>query len=172
VANAVLDGTDAVMLSEETAIGRYPVEAVRIMRRIAAEAETALVPRVTVPPPRADLPASIAHAACDVAARIGAHAIVVATRSGLTARQVARYRPRAPIVALTPDAAVRRRLSIVWGVTALAVPWYGQGAVLLERFREPLRESGVAPAGAPVVVVGAWPFGVPGTTNLVHVTTA
>jgi pyruvate kinase len=171
VANAVLDGTDAVMLSEETAIGRYPVEAVRIMRRIAAEAETALVPRV-IAPPQADLPASIAHAACDVAARIGAHAIVVATRSGLTARQVARYRPRAPIVALTPDATVRRRLSIVWGVTALAVPWYGQGAVLLERFREPLRGSGVAPAGAPVVVVGAWPFGVPGTTNLVHVATA
>lgn len=171
VANAVLDGTDAVMLSEETAIGRYPIEAVRIMRRIAAEAETVLVPRVTEPPP-GDLPAAIAHAACDVAARTGAHAIVVATRSGLTARQVARYRPRMPIVALTPDEAIRRRLSVVWGVTAVAVPWYGQGAVLLERFREPVRECGIAPHGAPVVVVGAWPFGVPGATNLVHVTTA
>ena len=171
VANAVLDGSDAVMLSEETAIGRYPVDAVRVMRRIAAEAETALVPR-TIDAPAGDLPAAIAHAACDLAARTAAHAIVVATRSGLTARQVARYRPRMPIVALAPDEIVRRRLSLVWGVTAVAVPWYGQGAVLLERFREPLRESGVAPAGAPVVVVGAWPFGVPGTTNLVHVTTA
>jgi pyruvate kinase len=171
VANAVLDGTDAVMLSEETAIGRYPVEAVRVMGRIATEAETALTPRVTEPPP-GDSPAAIAYAACDLAARTGAHAIVVATRSGLTARQVARYRPRAPIVALTPNEAIRRRLSIVWGVTALAVSWYGQGAVLLERFREPLRESGVAPSGAPVVVVGAWPFGVPGATNLVHATTA
>jgi pyruvate kinase len=171
VANAVLDGSDAVMLSEETAVGRYPVEAVRIMGRIAAEAETALVPRVTEPPP-ADSPAAIAYAACDLAARTGAHAIVVATRSGLTARQVARYRPRAPIVALTPSEAIRRRLSIVWGVTALAVSWYGQGAVLLERFREPLRECTIAPHGAPVVVVGAWPFGAPGATNLVHVTTA
>jgi len=171
VANAVLDGTDAVMLSEETAIGRRPVDAVRMMARIAAEAETVLVPRLTEAPP-SDPPAAIAHAACVLAARTEARAIVVATRSGLTARQVARWRPRAPIVALTPNEAVRRRLSLVWGVTAIAVAWYGQGAVLLERFRDPLRESAVAPPGAPVVVVGAWPFGVPGATNLVHATTA
>jgi pyruvate kinase len=168
VANAALDGTDAVMLSEETAIGSYPVEAVRVMDRILTEAERLLPARAGTR--RGEVAAMIADAACEMAARVGARAIVVPTRSGFTARQVASHRPRVPIVALTPDEAVRRRLSLVWGVTAVAAPWFTDVAALAG-FRDTVRATGLVAAGAPVVLTAGWPFGHPGTTNLVHVTT-
>jgi pyruvate kinase len=168
VANAVLDGTDAVMLSEETAIGRYPIEAVTVMERILRGAETLLAPRLGEP--GAEVAEMIAHSACTMAARIGAQAIVVPTRSGFTACKVAQHRPRMPILALTPDEAVRRRLSLVWGVTAITVPWYADTDALLSGFREPVRASGLVTAGGPVVVTAGWPFALPGLTNLVHVT--
>jgi pyruvate kinase len=167
VANAVLDGTDAVMLSEETAVGRHPVEAVQVMGRILDQAEAALEPCTDeMGSGVSDL---IAQAACNVAARLGAAAIVVATRSGYTARKVARHRPRLPVIALTPDETVRRRLSLVWGVTALPMPWEESPEVLLDRFRDPVRAAGLVPAGARVVVTAGWPSGARGTTNLVHV---
>jgi pyruvate kinase len=168
VANAVLDGTDAVMLSEETAIGRYPVEAVRVMDRILRAAETLLTPRMTEH--GSEIAEMIAHSACNMAERIAAQAIVVPTRSGFTARKVAQHRPRVPILALTPDEAVRRRLSLVWGVTAITVPWYTDTDALLAGFRDPVRASGFVAAGAPVIVTAGWPFARPGLTNLVHVT--
>ena len=167
VANAVLDGTDAVMLSEETAVGRYPLDAVRVMHRIATEAEKLLAPRTGGA--GADVADLIAEAACAMAERVAARAIVVPTRSGFTARQVARRRPRPPILALTPDETVRRRLSLVWGVTAVTVPWYGDADAGLAGFREPLR--GLVPAGSPIVITAGYPFGHGGITNLVHVTT-
>jgi pyruvate kinase len=171
VANAVVDGTDAVMLSEETAVGRHPVEAVRVMRRILEEAET--LPPVHPPEETDDLADELARAACELAARLGARAIVVPTRRGGTARKVARRRPPVPVLALAPDETVRRQLSLVWGVTAVTVPWYGTGeaAALLERVREPLRAEGLVPAGSRIVVTAAWPFDRPGVTNLVHVAT-
>jgi pyruvate kinase len=167
VANAVLDGTDAVMLSEETAVGRFPVEAVGVMQRILREAEGVLAPRSGE---AEDVPGMIADAACRMAERIEAKAIVVPTRSGATARRVARHRPRAPIVALAPDDAVRRRLSLVWGVTALTVSWFADTDALLAGFRDPLRRTGLVAEGAPVVLTGTWPFGGSAHTNLVHVT--
>jgi len=179
VANAVLDGTDAVMLSEETAIGRYPVEAVRVMHRILVEAERILPARTGEPGPEpaATEPAAaepapmIAHAACAMAARVGARAIVVPTRSGFTARQVARYRPPVAIVALTPDDVVRRRLALVWGVTAVTVSWFPDTDAVLRGFRDPVRSTGLVPDGAAVIVTAAWPFAGPALTNLLHVTT-
>jgi pyruvate kinase len=170
VANAVLDGTDAVMLSEETAVGRYPVAAVEVMRRILEQAETALEPRTDEM--GAGVSDLIAQAACHVATQLGAAAIVVATRSGFTARKVARHRPRLPVIALTPDESVRRRLSLVWGITALYMAWEENPEVLLTRFREPLRASGLVAPGARVVVTAGWPSGERGTTNLVHVSEA
>jgi pyruvate kinase len=169
VANAVLDGTDAVMLSEETAVGRHPVDAVRVMRRIVAEAD----PRVAARPSEtggevADL---IARAACALAVEVGAAAIVVPTLSGFTARKVARHRPHVPIIALTGSERVRRQLSLVWGVTAVAVPWYADAGGVLNGFREPVRATGLAPDGAAVVVTAGWPFARSGVTNLVHVAT-
>jgi pyruvate kinase len=165
VANAVLDGTDAVMLSEETAIGRYPVEAVRVMDRILAEAEPMLAPRRELAGQEAA--DAIACAAIQLAERVGAAAMVVPTASGFTARKIASTRPRIPILALTNSEVVRRRLSLVWGVRALSAPWFGESAPVLERFRETVR--GHVSAGSTVVVTAGFPFARPGTTNLVHV---
>ncbi len=167
VANAVLDGTDAVMLSEETAMGKYPVESVRIMDRILAEAEPLLQPRRDILGP--DSAEAIAHAACMIAERVNASAIIVPTSTGFTARRVARYRPRIPILVLTNSETVRRSLSLVWGVTALAAPWFNETSPVLERFRDSIQ--GLVSPGATVVVTAGWPFARPGTTNLVHVST-
>jgi pyruvate kinase len=108
VANAALDGTDAVMLSEETAVGEHPVDAVRMMSRILAAAEPLLTSRAGEP--GRDPAELIARAACDMAERLGARGIVVPTGSGFTARKVAAHRPRVPILALTPEESIRRRL--------------------------------------------------------------
>jgi len=167
VANAVLDGTDAVMLSEETAMGDYPVESVRMMDRILAEAEPLLAPRRDVMGP--DPADALAHAACLLAERVGAAAIVVLTTSGFTARKVACYRPRIPLLALAKSEEVRRRLQLVWGVRALPAPWFTDAMPVLDRFRDSVR--GHVPEGSSVVVTAGWPFGRPGTTNLVHVAT-
>jgi pyruvate kinase len=167
VANAVLDGTDAVMLSEETAIGKYPVESVRIMDRILAEAEPLLQRRQEILGP--DSAEAIAHAACMIAERVNASAIIVPTSTGFTARRIARYRPRIPILVLTNSETVRRSLALVWGVTALSASWFNETSPVLERFRDSI--SGLVPKGATVVVTAGWPFARPGTTNLVHVTT-
>jgi pyruvate kinase len=167
VANAVLDGTDAVMLSEETAAGEYPIESVRMMEAILREAEPLLQPRRDVMGPEAA--DAIAHAAVGLAERVGASAIVVLTGSGFTARKLACYRPRIPIVVLTNDDGVRRRLQLVWGVKAIMAPWFTDTSNVLERFRESV--AGVLPSGSTVVVTAGWPFARPGTTNLLHVAT-
>lgn len=171
VANAALDGTDAVMLSEETAVGVHPVDAVRMMGRILAAAEPLLTSRAgELGRDPAEL---IARAACEMVERLGARAVVVPTRSGFTARKVAAHRPPVPILALTPEESVRRRLSLVWGVTAVTVPWLtaSDTPAALERFREPVRATGLVPEGACVIVTAGWPVAQPGTTNLLHVTT-
>jgi len=170
VANAVLDGSDAVMLSEETAIGRYPVEAVCMMERILVQAEPLLTPRLD--PGGRDVADRITRAACEMAREVGAAAIVVPTLSGATARMIARHRPAVPIIALAPDPAVRRRLSLVWGVTAVAVPDYADAKTLLEQFAGPARSTGLLAAGATVVLTAGLPFGTPGKANLLHVAVA
>ncbi len=171
VANAALDGSDAVMLSEETAIGAHPIEAVKTMGRILATAETRLAPRAGEP--RREPAELIARAACELAERLDAAAIVVPTRSGATAREVAAHRPRTSIVALAQDATVRRRLSLVWGITVVAVSWPvpRKAPELLERFREPLRATGLVPAGARVVLAAGWPPKQRHAANLLYVTT-
>jgi pyruvate kinase len=169
VANAVLDGTDAVMLSEETAVGKHPVESVRMMERIVAQAEPLVLPRDeasgTAP---ADL---VPLAACDLARRLGAAAIVVPTLSGFTARRIARHRPRVPVIALTADERVRRRLSLVWGVTAVPVPPATDARRILDTFRAPVLATGLVSPGATVVVTASWPFSQTGAANLLHVAT-
>ncbi|MCC7078723.1 MAG: pyruvate kinase [Acidimicrobiia bacterium] len=174
VANAVLDGADALMLSEETAVGGHPAAAVSAMARIAAEAETIEAPRMrrltdTI---LGDEPAYITRLACRVAEQIGAAAIIVPTKTGFTARQVARWRPRTPIIALASDPSVRRRLSLTWGVTALSAPWYGTGAeAVFWNFTEPVRRAALVGPGAKVVLTAGWPMGEGGITNTVHVAT-
>lgn len=126
VANAVLDGSDALMLSEETAVGQYPVRAVQTMAAIATEAERAGLPTIAeqsteVIPTLRDAEA-VAHAACEIATRLRAEAIVTVTLLGVTARLVAKYRPSQPIIAATPRPETYRRLALVRGVTPLLLP--------------------------------------------------
>jgi pyruvate kinase len=144
------------------------VEAVAVMQRILRAVEEELPPRAHEPD--AGVSENVARAAGTLADQVGAAAIVVATRSGFSARNVARHRPRVPIVALTPDEATRRRLSLVWGVAALAAPWFDDTDALLAGFRDAVRPTGLVPEGAPVVVTAGWPFADAGTTNLLHVT--
>lgn len=168
VANAVLDGTDAVMLSEETAIGQYPVEAVRVMRRICAEMDAL----VEAPEgASAGVEESLAATACELAARLGARAIVVATQSGFTARQVARHRPHVPIIVLTPTETVRRRLSLVWGISAVRAVTWGDATRFLHELGAPVCGTGLVRSGDLVVVIAGWPLAQPGITNLLHVAT-
>jgi pyruvate kinase len=116
VANAVLDGTDAVMLSEETASGNYPIEAIRFMDRICRTAETGFpYHHFLEMVPKKDVSESVAHAACVLAEHLDAKVIVSRTYSGATARFISRFRPKQPIIALSPEAKTVRRLAMIWG---------------------------------------------------------
>jgi pyruvate kinase len=172
VANAIFDGTDAVMLSQETAVGQYPVEAVATMGRIAREAEA--TPYLSAPPPPAvgklDVPATVSRAAVQVATDLGAKAIVAFTESGATARYVSRFRPRTQIIGLTTSEAARRRMALFWGVetaTPLGVGTQVRG-MIDEADARVVREGLLAPGDLIVVVAGS-PGGRGGTNRvLVH----
>ena len=173
VANAVLDGTDAVMLSEETAIGRFPLDAVRMMAAIAADAESSFpfdtwIDRFETGGP---LPQVVARAACAMAADLDAAAIVTYTQTGRTAQRVARYRPRAPIIAATPHVETYRRLALVWGVTPLLnqnQPAETDG-LINGSLGAALADSGVQ-RGDTLVITAAVPVGST-VTNLIKVET-
>ncbi|MFC1983804.1 pyruvate kinase [Chloroflexota bacterium] len=173
VANAILDGSDALMLSEETAIGSYPVEAVEMMARIALEAETAF-PYVQMlherwqefPPEVND---ATARAACQIAHQVNAKAIITFTTGGTTALRLSKYRPKHPILALTPSEIVVRRLSLVWGVMPIRKPELVELEEIFELAREVAQETNIAKKGDLVVITAGLPLRVPGSTNLVRV---
>lgn len=173
VANAILDGTDAVMLSGETATGKYPVESVLMMKQIAEITERALPYSVwrgrlegTGHP--GSVTEAIGRASCAIAEEIGAAAIASATLSGYTARQIARFRPRIPIFAVSPSAHTQRRLALVWGVETLLVPDFADTDTMLEETAEALRNTGLE-AGQQVVITAGVPFQMSGHTNLIKV---
>src|SRR5690606_941172 len=174
MATAICDVTAAVMLSAETATGRYPVEAVRMMVRIAERADRALAEsdqgRWTQGPAAATVTDAISLASCTVARGLGAGAILTATHSGHTARMVARYRPPTPVIAATPFGAVARRLSLVWGVTPVIVPATETTDRMMEESLTAAVRAGLVEAGDLVVITAGVPVGVAGTTNLVQVT--
>lgn len=173
IANSIFDGTDAIMLSQETAIGKYPVEAVKVMTRVALETEASLPYDKIVREKFADLEPvtddAISYAACHTARRLGAAAIVAFTMSGSTARRVAKYRPGIPILAATPSPRQRRRLLLPWGVFPYEVP---EPATVHDLFAEGVRlclETGIARRGDLIVITAGLPIAVPGTTNLLKV---
>jgi pyruvate kinase len=173
VANAIYDGTDAVMLSAETAIGSYPVEAVTMMSRIARETEAALPYERRIAERGSDLEPhtddAIAYAACHTSHQLDARAILAFTESGSTAWRVCKYRPRVPIVAITPNDAVQRRLVLAWGVYPYQIPPPSNVDDLFTRGSALARELGVAKEGDLVVITGGIPIGIIGTTNLLKV---
>jgi len=172
VAAAVWDGADGVMLSEETAVGRYPVEAVQAMANACRAAESGEV-QIRVPGLASELvgkiPAAIAHAACTVAQEVGAQAIVCATVSGWTARLVASFRPSVPVAAATPEEATARRLTLVWGVVPLKIDPQDNPEDLAAASVQAAREAGLVKPGDRVVLTAGLPFWKPGTTNLIRV---
>ncbi len=173
VANAIFDGTDAVMLSAETSIGKHPVQAVRMMAQIAREIDPAL-PYEKMLHEKHDLAKgktddAIAFNACHTAHQLGAKAIVAFTHSGSTAMRVSRYRPRAPILATTPFDSVRRRLALSWGVCSFEVSGVRSVDDLFQRASQTAMEAGMARKKDLVVVTAGIPLGIPGTTNLFKV---
>jgi pyruvate kinase len=172
VANAILDGTDAVMLSAETAVGRYPVEAVRMMDRIAVEVETSS-PQLYQPARhherRLGIAEAVAAAACRLSHDLRARAIVVITRSGKTAQLVSKNRPAEPIVALTEDDAVARSLCLWWGVHPVVTEFREDTDAMLVHAEDELLRRGLVEPGDILVVTGSAPIIARGRTNFVKV---
>jgi len=173
VANAVLDGSDALMLSEETAIGSYPVEATATMAKIALEAESAFpyeqILRERWQDVLPEVNDATARAACQMAQQVQASAIIAFTTGGTTALRVSKYRPRQPILAVTPSDTVVRRLSLAWGVLPIRKPECSKLEEVFILAREVALESNVARRGDFVVITAGLPLAVPGSTNLVKV---
>jgi pyruvate kinase len=190
VANAILDGTDAVMLSAETAVGQYPLEAVQAMDRIAREMESQRQGRgATIDAALGRRSSSdgvllhhrspqsgpirtedaIAVAVCAAAEMLSAPLIVCFTSSGFTARKVATCRPTVPVFACTPEPETFRQLSLVWGVTPALTDHSTNYDTMLAVARQQILERGLAQPGERLVVTAGVPFDMPGTTNLLKV---
>ncbi len=169
VANAIYDGTDAVMLSAETSVGKYPVQAVQFMARIAAETEFSISKRGFQEPQPGPHPANaeiLADAAYRAAREAKVAAIVVFTASGSSARLVSRYRPPVPIYAITPNELAARQLAINYGITPILAPDVSSTDEMLHQMDVLLVEHGVLEHGELVVFVAGQPPGRAGTTNL------
>ncbi len=170
VANAVLDGSDAVMLSAETAVGKYPVRTIEVMAGICTEAErTPGYPAHVAPGFLADdvpFPTAIAQAVADTANLLGLGTVVAFTESGNTARLVSRYRPNSRIVAFTPNEANYRRLAMVWGVTPMLFPRYDSTDEMIAHAERVLVERELVAVGEWVAMVAGIPPNQQATTNL------
>jgi pyruvate kinase len=173
VANAIFDGTDAIMLSAETSIGKYPVQAVKMMGKVAREAEGKL-PYEQILAERGrwleqKTDELISYSACHTAQSLGAAALVAFTQSGSTAGRVSKYRPRMPILAITTDAGVVGRLMLRWGVYPFQIVGPSSVEELFATGAKLSKELGLAKPGDLVVITGGIPVGVAGSTNLLKV---
>ena len=166
VANAIFDGSDAVMLSAETASGKYPVEAVQMMARIIEEAEASIheYPR-PVPQERLKVPETVAELVCHASRELHMKLIAVFTHSGFTAQLVSRYRPLVPIVAFTPEANTRRRMALLWGVTSRQISDIKKIDGLAAIAEKRLLEERLVRKGDVIGIVAGTPMGIRGTTN-------
>ncbi|MBE7385306.1 MAG: pyruvate kinase [Leptolyngbya sp. SIO1E4] len=172
VANAILDGTDAVMLSNETAVGKYPVEAVATMARIAlrTEQEKKAAREVDdmVGSPRS-IPNAISQAVARIASQLNASAIMTLTKTGATARNVSKFRPKTPILAVTPDVEVSRQLQLAWGVRPLVVLDLPSASQTFQSAMNVAQEKGFLREGDLVVMTAGTLQGVSGSTDLIKV---
>jgi pyruvate kinase len=173
VANAILDGTDAVMLSQETAVGSYPVEAVAMMAAVAVQAESiapyekwndSRVRRTSFDPA-----STIAHNLCDAATELRLDALIVPTLSGRSARLVSAHRPTVPIYALSPGKETVRRCGLMWGVRAAAMPRHETTEALIADAARRVVELGWCESGQRVGITAGLPSGRPGTTSLIQI---
>ena len=170
VANAVYDGTSAVMLSGETAAGSYPVESVAAMAKIVEQAEQHIeyiqgIENFAIK----NSSEALSHAACSLAKDLGASAIVVCSRSGATARMVSRFRPQIPIVGLTTDEKAYRKLALSWGVSPAMADEYSSVDILFYFAKLAALKSGLVKKGETVVITGGSPNGKSGNSSLINV---
>lgn len=174
VANAIYDGTGAVMLSGETAAGKYPVEALKAMAMIAETTESdtnyeSLCHHVGMDSTRLTISAAVSHAACTTASDIGASAIITASKSGETARLLSRFRPDAPIIACVLDETTCRQMNVYRGVTPLLMDYAHSTDELISMSVKAAEDAGLIHSGDRVVVTAGVPVGVSGTTNMIKV---
>ncbi len=171
VANAIYDGTSAIMLSGETAAGKYPVEAVRTMDAIARKTESTIDYSTPTRPGKARLSitTATAHAACTTAMDVGADAILTVSQRGVTAQMVSRFRPGTMVVALLLDPQVRRQMALYWGVEPIMMPYASNSDELVDFAIRSAEEAGLVHQGDLVVVTAGVPVGVAGTTNMIRV---
>lgn len=173
VANAILDGADAVMLSGETAIGRYPVESVEMMKRIAEKVEDSLPYDEIWAQKNKEITHSvtdaISHATVTTARDLGAAAIITSTQTGYTALMISKYRPKAPIIAVTPYNEVLRRMALYWGVQPLLIEPFQNTDQMINSSVKSSLDSGMVKSGALVVITAGIPPDRRGTTNFLKV---
>jgi pyruvate kinase len=172
VATAVFDGTDAVMLSGETATGNHPALVVRMMAKIIREAETSPFYKPVSSEQdgaRANIAEAVSRAACDIADDVGARVIVAFTESGLTARYASKARPGAPIMAFSPNPTTLRRLALLWGVVPCAIDMLRDSDEMVERANMFLLGNGYVSPGDKFVTIFGAPVGVTGMTNSIRV---
>ncbi|MFI6104981.1 pyruvate kinase [Streptomyces sp. NPDC051310] len=173
VANAVIDGTDAVMLSGETSVGRYPIETVRTMGRIVEAAEEDLLAKGLTPLTERNKPrtqgGAVARAAAEMGDFLGAKYLVAFTQSGDTVKRLSRYRSPIPLLAFTPAPATRSQLTLTWGVETFLGPHVDSTDAMVAQVDEQLTRIGRCREGDLVVITAGSPPGVPGSTNLVRV---
>lgn len=171
VANAIFDGTDAVMLSNETAVGKYPIEVVNTMSKIAQKADMELINTLSVDftSQLYTISGSVSMAATYIAQSLKASAIITATFSGSSAKKVSRYRPMALVIAATPEATTLRQMALVWGVKPILIPPSHDTDSMIKTSVDMSRENNLLKDGDIVVITTGAPIGVAGTTNIVKV---
>nr|MBN1229448.1 pyruvate kinase [Anaerolineae bacterium] len=173
VANAILDGTDAIMLSGETSVGSYPLEAVSTMVRIANEIESATLQGPWLAPNHiehfGDVTDAVSHATCETAYHLRAQAIIASTASGTTAKTIAKYRPHALLIAMTPDPVVQRQLLLTWGVIPLLCSEARNTDEMVRNAVSKALKVNLIEAGKRVVITAGVTPNMPGTTNLMQV---
>jgi pyruvate kinase len=175
VTNAIYDGTDAVMLSAETAVGAYPIEAIRFLVRCATIAENSLdyeaILAAGVRHKRQTITDAISYACCATAADLGAAAIITSTTSGSTARMVARHRPKTPIIAVSPSLESLRKLQLIRGVTTIFGECASTMDEQLDMTTNIVRQAGLVQNGDLVIITAGMPIGTMGSTNMLKVRT-
>jgi pyruvate kinase len=172
IANAIFDGTDALMLSEETAVGNYPVESVRTMAKIAMASEEEFPYEIfegKTYTRHGHTPDAISYGACLLAREVDARAIVTPTESGMTARLVSRYRPNHPIIALSPNEETVKQLSLSWGAIPIKVDKFKDTDDMIEKAKRATVEMGFAKRGEKIVLTAGLPIGIPGNTNIIKI---
>ena len=172
VANAVYDGSSAVMLSGETAAGAYPVEAVRAMAKIVEQAEQFKVYIQEIKDEQFIISTTgeaLSHSACMLASDLKAKAIVVCTHTGKTARMVSRFRPQIPIIGLTSDVKAYRKLALSWGVLPIMSDEYNSVDILFYFAKQAAKESGLVKKGDTIVMTGGTPIGKGGNSSLINI---